>query len=74
MGKWSEIRIDFFDEEEKKWSVDAWKTDDDNEEGSVIAKIDLYTGTVEYFDADAKTDEYAQEEIKEFLKDGESLR
>ena len=37
MSKWSEIRINFFDEEEKKWSVDAWETDDDNEEGSVIA-------------------------------------
>lgn len=74
MSKWSEIRIDFFDEEEKKWFVDAWETDDDNEEGSVIAKIDLYTGTVEYLDANAKTDEYAQEEIREFLKDGESLR
>lgn len=73
MSKWSEIRIDFLDTE-KKWSVDAWKTDDDNEEGSVIAKIDLYTGTVEYLDVDAKTDEYAQEEIREFLKDGESLR
>lgn len=74
MSKWSEIRIDFLDTEEKKWSVDAWETDDDNEEGSVIAKIDLYTGTVEYLDVDAKTDEYAQEEIREFLKDGESLR
>ena len=28
----------------------------------------------EYLDADAKTDEYAQEEIRGFLKDGESLR
>ena len=26
MSKWSEIRINFFDEEEKKWSVDAWET------------------------------------------------
>lgn len=74
MSKWSEIRINFFDEEEKKWSVDAWETDDYNEKGSVIAKIDLYTGTVEYLDADAKTDEYVQEEIREFLKDGELLR
>lgn len=74
MSKYNEIRINFFDEDEKKWFVDAWKTDDDCEEGSVIAKIDLYTGTVEYLDADAKTDEYAQEEIKVFLKDAESLR
>lgn len=73
MSKWSEIRIDFFDEEEKKWFVDAWETDDDNEEGSVIAKIDLYTGTVEYLDADAKTDEYAQEEIREFLRKKENM-
>lgn len=74
MSKWSEIRINFFDEEEKKWYVDAWLTDDANEEGAVIAKIDLYTGIVEYLDEDTKTDEYAQKKIREFLKDGELLR
>ena len=74
VSKWSEIRIDFFDIEENKWFVDAWKTDDDDEEGSVIAKIDLDTETVEYLDADAKTDEYAQEEIKEMLKNGSNRR
>ena len=73
MSKWSEIRIDFFDTEENKWSVDAWETDDDDEEGSVIAKIDLDTGTVEYLDVDAKTDEYAQEEIKEMIKNGRTF-
>lgn len=73
MSKWSEIRIDFFDTEENKWSVDAWETDDDDEEGSVIAKIDLDTGTVEYLDVDAKTDEYVQEEIKEMLKNGRTF-
>lgn len=73
MSKWSEIRIDFFDTEENKWSVDAWETDDDDEEGSVIAKIDLDTGTVEYLDVDTKTDEYAQEEIKEMLKNGRTF-
>ena len=36
MSKWSEIRCDFFDEEEEKYFVDAWKTDDGNEEGTVI--------------------------------------
>ena len=67
MSKWSEIRIDFFDTEENKWSVDAWETDDDDEEGSVIAKIDLDTGPVEYLDV------YAQEEIKEMLKNGRTF-
>lgn len=68
MSKWSDIRCDFFDEEEKKYFVDAWRTDDDNEEGTVIAKLDLADGTVEYLDEDAKTDEYAHEVIKEIIK------
>ena len=63
-SKWTEIRCDFFDEEEKYWLVDAWKTGDDNEEGEVIAKISE-TGEVVYLDEEAKTDKYAQEVIKE---------
>ena len=70
MSKWSDIRCDFFDEEEEKYFVDAWKTDDDNEEGTVIAKLDLANETVEYLDEDAKTDEYAQAVINEFLENG----
>ena len=50
--------------------VDAWKTDNASEEGTVIAKLDLADGTVEYIDEDAKTDEYAQEVIKEMLENG----
>ena len=70
MSKWAEIRCDFFDEEEEKYFVDAWKTDNSNEEGIVIAKIDLADGTVEYLDENAKTDEYAQEVIREMLENG----
>lgn len=70
MSKWAEIRCDFFDDEEEKWCVDAWLTDDDNEEGTIIAKIDLATKTIEYLDTDARYDEYAQEVIKEMLEDG----
>ena len=69
MSKWTEIRCDFYDNEEEKWFVDAWLTDDDNEEGTVIAKIDLGNKTVEYLDVDARYDEYAQEVIKEMLED-----
>lgn len=47
--------------------VDAWETDNDNEKGTRIAKIDFADGTVEYIDEDAKTDEYAQKVIKEVL-------
>jgi hypothetical protein len=71
---WAEIRNDF--EESNDWGervicIDAWKTDDDNEEGKVIAKVihsksgDVH---VEYIDEKAKVDTYAQEVIKETVK------
>ena len=69
MSKWAEIRCDFYDDEEEKWCVDAWLTDDGDEEGTVIAKIDVENKTVEYLDKDAKTDSYAQEIIKEMLEE-----
>ena len=65
--KWAEIRADHFDEEEGLQYIDAWLTGDDNEEGKVIAKINLETKEVEYLDEDAKTDPYAQEVINEIL-------
>ena len=73
MSKYAEIRSNFFDEEEEKQFVDAWLTDNDDEEGIVIAKIDLGAKSVEYLDEDAKTDEYAQEIINEVLENGYQL-
>lgn len=67
-SKWTEIRCDFFDEEEQAWLVDAWKTGDDNEEGEVIAKISEAREVV-YLDVEAEDDEYAKEVIDEKLKD-----
>ena len=68
MSKWAEIRCNFYDEEEQKCYVDAWLTDDDNEEGIVIAKVNYKTKEIEYLDNDAKTDSYAQEVINETLE------
>lgn len=67
MSKWTEIRCEFYDEIEKKYSVDAWKSADDNEEGTVIAKIVPATKEIEYLDNDAKTDGYAQEVINSMM-------
>ena len=67
MSKYAEIRCDFYDNEEEKWFVDAWFTDDDNEEGTVIVKVNYKTKEVEYLDNDAKTDSLAQEVINETL-------
>lgn len=67
MSKWREIRNDYCDEEEGKVCIDAWKTSNGNEEGKVIAKVDYKTKEIEYLNEAAKTDEYAQEIIKEVL-------
>ena len=39
-----------------------------NEDGQVIAKIDIKTLEVEYLDEDAKTDPYAQDIIAEAIE------
>lgn len=62
---WGEIRIDNFDDINQIFTVDAWYTDDDNEEGEVIAHIYPTTGYVEYIDERAKDDPYVQEAIRE---------
>lgn len=69
MSKYGEIRNDFYSGEEQKVYIDAWLTDDDNEEGVVIAKVNYKTKEVEYLDNDARTDDYAQEIINETLSD-----
>ena len=69
MSKYGEIRNDFCNEEEQKVYIDAWFSENDNEEGIVIAKVNYKTKEIEYLDNDAKTDEYAQEKIKETLRE-----
>ena len=67
MSKYAEIRNDFVCEDSRHIYIDAWLTDDDNEEGIVLARINMDTKRIEYFDEDAKTDRYAQEIINETL-------
>lgn len=63
-----EVRIDFFDEDTNKWSIDAWVTDDDNEEGKVIGTIDAETLEVKITNNLAKNDEVVFDAIKSFLE------
>lgn len=65
---WSEIRNDYFDEDERCTYIDAWTTPNDNEEGVVIAKV-YEDGVVEYIDDRARKDRYAQEVIKETVSE-----
>lgn len=80
-GYWLEIRNDHTDETNLdkgvvEMMVDAWVTDDDNEEGKVIAKIlavQASDGTVivqpVYIDERARADEYAQVLIQEGIRE-----
>ena len=68
-SKWSEIRNNYFDEDDRLVYIDAWLTDDSNEEGAVIAKVNVDTQKITYIDNDAKKDKYAQEIIREVFID-----
>lgn len=67
MSKWAEIRNNYSDDEYVY--IDAWETDDDNEEGTVIALINIKTKEVGYIVNAARSDDYAQEIINEALSD-----
>ena len=55
-------------EETDKIYIAGWLTDDKDEDGEIIASINIRTNEVDYFDEDAKTDEYAQEIISDTLE------
>lgn len=73
---WSEVRNDYITENKehgikKEIHIDAWKTADDNEQGTVIAKVCLTEQNgikVIYIDDIARTDKLAQEKIHEAIK------
>lgn len=66
---YTEVRIEFCNEETGKWSVDAWKTIDDNEEGVVVAEIDDETLEITWRDKMAETDKKVIDAIKFFLNE-----
>ena len=62
----AEVVIDFFDKIKNHWTVDTWKTDDDNEEGVVVARINL-KGEIEWEVEEAKNDPFVKEELERFF-------
>ena len=63
---WGEIRNDYYDEDEDCIYIDAWITDNDNEEGKTIAVV--YKDNVAYADIRAKYNKNAQEIINEAIE------
>lgn len=63
---WTEIKNKF--EHNFKLHIDAWETNNVDEEGKVIAKINTITKKVKYIDKRALSDDYAQNVINETIK------
>ena len=63
---WSEVRNYYYDDEESLTYIEGWLTDDENETGTVLAKVSDNKEVI-YLDERAKTDEQAQEAIREVL-------
>lgn len=63
---YSELRNNYVDEDEVY--IDAWKTNNDSEEGTVIAKINTNTYNITYLDAAAITDPEVQELIQDTIQ------
>lgn len=61
----TEVRSDFFDENEKCWCVDAWI--DDNDDGVVAAKIYPATLEVKYFH-NLQNNKLIHEVVRDVLK------
>lgn len=64
---YAELRNNYTDEDENEVYINAWKTDDDSEEGTVIAKINTKSYNITYLDAAAITDPEAQELIQDTI-------
>lgn len=62
---WRELRDDY--EDDDFVHIDAWETEDGDEQGKVIAKINMHTAEVTYLDDRARVDANAQELINAFI-------
>lgn len=63
---YSEVVIDFYNDIKNEWTIDTWKTNNDNEEGVVVARINL-KGEILWEVEDAKNDPRIKEEIERFM-------
>lgn len=70
---WSEIRNEYTESDTGITKIDAWVTEDDDENGKTIAEIDL-EGKVKYKDRRAKTNKYAQELIQQVVEERENRK
>lgn len=68
MAVFVEVRSDYYNPDLNAYAIDAWQTDDDDEEGQTVAYV-YPNGKVEYCHPDAETSLLVQEEINQLLDD-----
>ena len=61
---YSDVKCDFHDDDAHFTTIDAWKSDDDMEEGKVVAVVHD-SGDVWYIETDARIDEEVEKAILE---------
>lgn len=61
---YAEVRNDYFDETDNFWRIDAWETDDDNEDGKVVAYVHT-SGDAVICEPKARNSALVKEAIKE---------
>lgn len=69
---WYEIRNSYVDDDNICY-IDAWESSNDNEEGAIIAYVDMNTGKVIYVNPLAMKDNYAQSIINETIADAKKI-
>ena len=67
MRNFSEVKNDYTDEEVNMTMIDAYKSDDENEQGKTIAAVCRDTGKVIFFDNRFRGDNGLKESIAEVL-------
>lgn len=72
MVKYVCVEINYFDEEQNFWCVDAWRTDDENEEGKVVGVIHP-SGDYYIFDYDAKICKNVQTAVSDKVREIKSF-
>lgn len=75
---YAEVRCDYYDESENRWSIDAWTTGEDDEEGEVVGWVDGTSGNIYYkhekAECSARVREVAEFRQSEVRKDREQKR
>ncbi len=67
---YTEVRSNFVNENNEV-CIDAWKTDDDNEEGATVARVDTEYGHLIWVNPQARFSRKVQEVVDEVLADVE---